>query len=39
MWVAIQRKVPKIFERFSAPLLADRLLSNITPQHLGNFDV
>jgi len=39
MWVAIQRKVTKILKRFFAPLLADRLLPDIAPQHLDNFDV
>ena len=39
MWVAIQRKVTQIHERFFAPLLADRLIPDIAPQHLGNLDV
>ncbi len=39
MRIPIQRKVTKILERFFTPLLADRLLPNIAPQHLGNFDV
>jgi hypothetical protein len=39
MWVAMQRKVTKILKRFFAPPLADGLLPDITPQHLGDFDV
>jgi len=39
VWIAIQRKVTKILERFFPPKLANGLLPDITTQHLGYFDI